>query len=39
MTQQPINTDVTSDDKLWAMLAYILSPIVHVIILLKEDKQ
>jgi len=39
MTQQPINTDVTSDDKLWAMLAYILSPIVPVIILLMEDKK
>jgi uncharacterized membrane protein len=31
--------DVTSDDKLWAALAYFLSPIVPVIILLMEDKK
>ena len=31
--------DVTSDDKLWAALAYVLSPIVPVIILLMEDKK
>ena len=30
---------VTSDDKLWAMLAYLLSPIVPIIILLMEDKK
>lgn len=32
-------SDVTSDDRLWAMLAYVLSPIVPVIILLMEDKK
>ncbi len=31
--------DVTSDDKLWAALAYVFSPIVPVIILLMEDKK
>ena len=31
--------DVTSDDKLWAMLAYVLSPIVPIIIFLMEDKK
>jgi uncharacterized membrane protein len=31
--------DVTSDDKLWALLAYLVSPIVPVIILLMEDKK
>ena len=31
--------DVTSDDKLWALLAYILAPIVPIIILLMEDKK
>jgi len=31
--------DVTSDDKLWAALAYVLSPIVPIIILLMEDKK
>ena len=40
MTDQPvINPDVTSDDKLWALLAYVLSPIVPIIILLMEDKK
>ena len=32
-------TDVTSDDKLWAMLAYLLSPIVPIIVLVMEDKK
>jgi uncharacterized membrane protein len=36
---EPINPDVTSDDKLWALLAYILSPIVPIIILFLEDKK
>ncbi len=31
--------DVTSDDKLWALLAYVLTPIVPIIILLMEDKK
>jgi uncharacterized protein len=31
--------DVTSDDKLWALLAYIFTPIVPVILLLMEDKK
>ena len=39
MTDQSVNEDVTSDDKLWALLAYILSPLVPVIILLMEDKK
>ncbi len=33
------STDITSDDKLWAALAYVFSPIVPVIILLIEDKK
>ena|SRR5689334_25427172 len=36
---QPMMSDVTSDDKLWALLAYVLSPIVPIIILLMEDKK
>jgi uncharacterized membrane protein len=32
-------TEVTSDDKLWSLLAYILSPLVPIIILLWEDKK
>jgi len=39
MTDQSVNQDVTSDDKLWSLLAYILSPLVPVIILLMEDKK
>jgi uncharacterized membrane protein len=30
---------ITSDDKLWVLLAYILTPIVPIIILLIEDKK
>ncbi len=39
MTEQPINTEVTSDDKLWTLLAYILSPLLPIIILFMEDKK
>ncbi len=38
MENQP-TMDVTSDDKLWSLLAYILTPIVPIIILLMEDKK
>lgn len=37
MENQPM--DVTNDDKLWALLAYVLTPIVPIIILLMEDKK
>ncbi len=30
---------VTSDDKLWAALAYVLTPLIPIIILLMEDKK
>lgn len=39
MSQEPMSSDVTSDDKLWALLAYILTPIVPIIIMLMEDKK
>jgi uncharacterized membrane protein len=39
MTEQSMNPEITSDDKLWALLAYILSPVVPIIILLMEDKK
>ncbi len=39
MTEQPVIPDVTSDDKLWVLLAYILSPVVPLIILFMEDKK
>ena len=38
MSQEPM-MEATSDDKLWALLAYVLSPIVPVIVLLMEDKK
>src|SRR5574342_591103 len=39
MSEQPMTPEVTSDDKLWTLLAYILTPIVPIIILLMEDKK
>jgi uncharacterized protein len=39
MAQQPINPDITSDDKLWALLAYLIPPWVPIIILLMEEKK
>ncbi len=42
MTDQPAEqttNDITSDDKLWSLLGYILSPIVPIIVLLLEDKK
>jgi uncharacterized membrane protein len=38
-TFDPTGTDVTSDDRLWAFLAYLLSPLIPIIILLMEDKK
>jgi uncharacterized protein len=39
MSDQFVNEEVTSDDKLWALLAYLFTPLVPVIILLMEDKK
>ena len=39
MTEQPINPDITSDDKLWALLSYLLAPLVSIIMLVLEDKK
>lgn len=41
MTQEPIYNEgeITSDDKLWALLAYIFAPLVSLIVLLMEDKK
>jgi uncharacterized membrane protein len=38
MTDQPVNPELTSDDKLWAALGYPISPLA-VIALLMEDKK
>lgn len=32
-------SDTTSDDKLWSLLAYVLSPLAPIIIMLMEDKK
>jgi uncharacterized membrane protein len=32
-------SEISSDDRFWALLAYIFSPVVPVIILLMEDKK
>ncbi|GAB4500495.1 MAG: hypothetical protein Fur0035_00350 [Anaerolineales bacterium] len=37
MTQ--FDSEITSDDKLWALLAYILSPLVPILIMVMEDKK
>ena len=41
MTEQPVNLEVTSDDKLWAALSYIpfIWPIIAIIVLLMEGKK
>jgi uncharacterized protein len=33
------DTSVTDDDKLWALLAYVLSPLIPIVILLLEEKK
>lgn len=33
------SSEVTSDDKLWALLTYIFSPLVPIILMLMEDKK
>ncbi len=32
-------TEITQDDKLWALLSYIFSPLIGIIVLLMEDKK
>lgn len=41
MSEQPLNPDLTSDDKLWAMLAYMpfIGWIIAIVALLMEDKK
>lgn len=41
MSQEPMSPEITSDDKLWAMLCYIpyVSPIISIIVLLMEEKK
>jgi uncharacterized membrane protein len=38
MSQAPMSPDVTSDDKLWAMLGYVI-PLIAIVVLFMEDKK
>lgn len=39
MNEQPFGPEITQDDKLWALLSYIFSPIIPIIMLLIEEKK
>lgn len=39
MSEKNASPEVSSDDRLWAALAYVFSPLVPIIILLLEDKR
>ncbi|MCB0119263.1 MAG: hypothetical protein H6634_01485 [Anaerolineales bacterium] len=38
MSQAPMS-DISSDDKLWAALAYVFSPLIPIILMFMEDKK
>ena len=38
MSQEPMSPGITDDDKLWAMLSYLI-PIIAIVVLLMEDKK
>ena len=38
MSQEPMSPEITSDDKLWAMLGYLI-PIIALVALFREDKK
>jgi len=39
MFEMSTDTSITSDDKLWALLAWIFTPIIPIVILLMPDKK
>jgi len=42
LTEEPMDMDmgdVTDDDKLWALLAYVFSPLIPIIVMVMEDKK
>ncbi|MCS7010495.1 MAG: DUF4870 domain-containing protein [Anaerolineales bacterium] len=39
MIEQPFTPEISQDDKLWALLSYIFSPIIPIIMLLLEEKK
>lgn len=38
-TKNTATSEVTSDDKVWGLLAYLLNPLIPIIALLMEDKK
>ncbi len=38
MSQEPMSPNITDDDKLWAMLSYLI-PLIAVVVLFMEDKK
>ncbi len=39
MSNENMNMGVSSDDKLWAALAYVFSPLIPIVLMLMEDKK
>ncbi len=39
MSQESMNPEISSDDRLWAALAYVFSPLVPIILMFMEDKK
>lgn len=39
MSQESTNPEITSDDRLWAALAYVFSPLVPIILMFMDDKK
>jgi uncharacterized membrane protein len=38
MSQEPMSAGITDDDKLWAMLSYLI-PLIAIVVLFMEDKK
>jgi uncharacterized membrane protein len=38
MSQEPMSSEITSDDKLWAMLSYVI-PLIAIVVLFMDDKK
>lgn len=38
MSQEPMSPEITSDDKLWAALSYVI-PLIAIVVLFMEDKK
>ena len=39
MSQESMNPEINNDDRLWAALAYVFSPLVPIILMFMEDKK